>query len=68
MQLLKGDRAKEAGIVYLQDEKYEFQLEEGGRLWSIYGSPVGSFCFVWFMYLTFSDSVVARILQLGFQL
>lgn len=40
MELLKGDRAKETGIVYLQDEKYEFRVKEEGKLWSVYGSPV----------------------------
>lgn len=38
--MLKGDYAKNAGIVYLQDERYEFRVREGGRMWSVYGSPV----------------------------
>jgi len=40
MQMLKGARAQKAGIVYLQDEKYEFKAHENGKLWSVYGSPV----------------------------
>ena len=40
MQMLKGARAQKAGIVYLQDEKYEFKVHENGKLWSVYGSPV----------------------------
>ncbi|KDR66481.1 hypothetical protein GALMADRAFT_80777 [Galerina marginata CBS 339.88] len=47
MELLRGDRAKEAGIVYLQDEKYEFQVKEEGKLWSVYGSPWSPEFFNW---------------------
>ena len=42
MQMLKGARAQKAGIVYLQDEKYEFKVHENGKLWSVYGSPVST--------------------------
>jgi hypothetical protein len=38
--LLKGQDAQDAGIVYLQDELYEFQVKEHGRKWSVWGSPV----------------------------
>lgn len=38
-ELVKGKAAKEARIVYLEDEAYEFQAKEGGRLWSVYGCP-----------------------------
>ncbi|PPQ73403.1 hypothetical protein CVT26_015795 [Gymnopilus dilepis] len=38
-EMVKGDRAKKAGIVYLEDEEYKFQVREGGKTWSIYGSP-----------------------------
>ena len=38
--MLKGPRAIAAGIVYLQDEKYEFRTKENGKLWNVYGSPV----------------------------
>jgi hypothetical protein len=40
LDLLKGPRAIVAGVVYLQDEKYTFQVHEGGKEWSVYGSPV----------------------------
>ncbi|KAK2459250.1 hypothetical protein APHAL10511_008727 [Amanita phalloides] len=39
MELVKGPAAKEAGIVYLDCEKYQFSVEEGGKMWSVYGSP-----------------------------
>ncbi|THU83279.1 Metallo-dependent phosphatase [Dendrothele bispora CBS 962.96] len=39
MQLLTGPRAKGANVVYLQDAQYQFQAKEGGRTWSVYGSP-----------------------------
>ena len=42
MEMLKGPRAAKAGIVYLQDETYEFRTKENGKLWSVYGSPVCS--------------------------
>lgn len=40
MGMLKGPRAAEAGIVYLQDETCEFRTKENGKLWTVYGSPV----------------------------
>ena len=40
MEMLKGPRAAEAGIVYLQDQIYEFRAKENGKLWTVYGSPV----------------------------
>jgi hypothetical protein len=43
--MLKGPRATEAGIVYLQDETYEFRIAEGGKLWTVYGSPACSTAF-----------------------
>ena len=45
MEVLKGPRAAKAGIVYLQDETYEFCTKENGKLWSFYGSPVRSSVF-----------------------
>ena len=45
MELLKGPRATKAGIVYLQDENYEFRTKENGKIWSVYGSPVCSSVF-----------------------
>ncbi|KAG7449563.1 Metallo-dependent phosphatase [Guyanagaster necrorhizus] len=38
-ELLKGPKATEAGIFYLQDESHIFQAKDGGRAWSVYGSP-----------------------------
>ncbi|KAG8903598.1 hypothetical protein FRB99_002949 [Tulasnella sp. 403] len=38
-ELISGQETKEAGVVYLQDESYEFQAKEGGRRWTVYGSP-----------------------------
>ncbi|KAF8996007.1 hypothetical protein BDQ17DRAFT_1364925, partial [Cyathus striatus] len=40
MRFLQGPEATAAGLVYLQDEEYTFQVKEGGRRWSVYGSPV----------------------------
>jgi hypothetical protein len=42
MEMLKGPQAAKAGIVYLQDEAYEFRTKENGKLWTVYGSPVCS--------------------------
>ncbi|TFK54752.1 Metallo-dependent phosphatase [Heliocybe sulcata] len=39
MDLVKGEEAHKAGIVYLEDEEYDFQAKEDGRVWSVYGSP-----------------------------
>ncbi|KAG9029675.1 hypothetical protein FRB95_005016 [Tulasnella sp. JGI-2019a] len=38
-ELVKGSASKDARIVYLEDEVYEFQAKEGGRRWSVYGCP-----------------------------
>ncbi|KAH8096609.1 Metallo-dependent phosphatase-like protein [Cristinia sonorae] len=46
-KLLLGNRAKEAGLVYLEDQKYEFQAKEGGRTWSVYGSPWSPWFYDW---------------------
>lgn len=42
MEMLEGPRAADAGIVYLQDQIYEFRAKENGKLWTVYGSPVCS--------------------------
>jgi len=34
-----GPNVSEGGLVYLQDQTYEFQTHENGRKWSVYGSP-----------------------------
>lgn len=47
LALMKSPRAQAAGIVYLQDELYEFQLYEGGHVWSVYGSPVACLFPLW---------------------
>ncbi|KAF8159020.1 Metallo-dependent phosphatase-like protein [Pholiota molesta] len=39
LTMMKGPRADEAGIIYLRDEEYKFQTKDGGRIWSVYGSP-----------------------------
>ncbi|KAJ7816507.1 hypothetical protein B0H14DRAFT_3148594 [Mycena olivaceomarginata] len=39
LDFLKGPRAIAAGAVYLQDEEYTFLVHEGGKEWSVYGSP-----------------------------
>ncbi|TFK64997.1 Metallo-dependent phosphatase [Pluteus cervinus] len=46
-RLLTGPEANAAGIVYLQDEDYEFQTVDGGRIWSVYGSPWSPAFFGW---------------------
>ncbi|KAJ7689452.1 Metallo-dependent phosphatase-like protein [Mycena rosella] len=38
-ELLKGPRAVAANLVYLEDEQYTFRVHEGGKEWSVYGSP-----------------------------
>lgn len=72
MDMLKGPRAVKAGIVYLQDETYEFRTKENGKLWTVYGSPVCSSVFnhvhVLNLKLLLLLLVVSRILQLGIQL
>ncbi|KAL6307091.1 Metallo-dependent phosphatase-like protein [Sparassis latifolia] len=38
-ELLQGELATSANILYLEDQQHEFRVKEGGRLWSVYGSP-----------------------------
>ncbi|CAL1699956.1 unnamed protein product [Somion occarium] len=38
-ELLVGREAKASGLVYLQEEVFQFRTKENGRLWSVYGSP-----------------------------
>jgi len=47
MEMLKGPHAIKAGIVYLQDETYEFQTKENGKVWTVYGSPWSPEFFNW---------------------
>ncbi|EPQ58009.1 Metallo-dependent phosphatase [Gloeophyllum trabeum ATCC 11539] len=46
-ELLKGEKAKKARLVYLEDEEYTFQAKEGGRTWSVYGSPWSPWFYDW---------------------
>ncbi|KAF9483276.1 Metallo-dependent phosphatase [Pholiota conissans] len=39
LKMLKGSGAKKAGLIYLHDEEYKFQVNGKGREWSVYGSP-----------------------------
>ncbi|KAJ7718685.1 Metallo-dependent phosphatase-like protein [Mycena maculata] len=39
LELLKGPRAVATNLVYLEDEEYKFKAWDGGREWSVYGSP-----------------------------
>jgi hypothetical protein len=43
-ELLLGPRAVEANIFYLQNEEHKFTVREGGKEWSVYGSPVIFYC------------------------
>ncbi|KAJ6469427.1 Metallo-dependent phosphatase-like protein [Mycena sanguinolenta] len=38
-ELFVGQRARDAGIVYLENEEHKFRAREGGKEWSIFGSP-----------------------------
>ncbi|KAJ7484375.1 hypothetical protein FB451DRAFT_1363901 [Mycena latifolia] len=38
-QLLKGPRAIAANVVYLEGEEHRFSVRDGGKEWSVYGSP-----------------------------
>ncbi|KAG1821884.1 Metallo-dependent phosphatase-like protein [Suillus subaureus] len=37
--LVDSDANRDRGLIYLQDERYAFSTKEGGREWSVYGSP-----------------------------
>ena len=41
VDLLRGEEARDAGIVYLQFESAEIAVR--GRTWRVYGSPVSLF-------------------------
>lgn len=43
MDLLTGENARKAGLVYLQDASHEFKVRPEGRTWTVHGSPVGFF-------------------------
>ncbi|KAJ7636903.1 Metallo-dependent phosphatase-like protein [Roridomyces roridus] len=46
-ELLKGPRAVEANIVYLEDVQYKFTTRDGGKEWSVYGSPWSPEFYFW---------------------
>ncbi|EMD40325.1 hypothetical protein CERSUDRAFT_110922 [Gelatoporia subvermispora B] len=37
--LFRGSAAERAGIVYLENERYDFHVRDGGKKWTVYGSP-----------------------------
>ena len=38
--LVSGEAARRAGVVYLEGETYDFRTHDDGRIWTVYGSPV----------------------------
>ena len=38
--MLVGKRAKEAGVIYLENQTAKFRVYPERREWSVYGSPV----------------------------
>ncbi|KAK7027998.1 hypothetical protein VNI00_015084 [Paramarasmius palmivorus] len=47
LEMLKGPNAQKAGVIYLEDEETQFQVKEGGRTWSVYGSPWSPWFYDW---------------------
>lgn len=41
--LVDSDANRGRGLIYLQDEQYTFSTKEGGREWSVYGSPASRY-------------------------
>jgi len=39
LKMLQGPDAQDAGIVYLQNRRFEFRTSPNGRVWSVHGSP-----------------------------
>ena len=39
MELIAGPAAQAGRVKYLEEELFQFQAKEGGRTWSIYGTP-----------------------------
>lgn len=64
-RVVDGPNISDSGLVYLQDQSFEFQAREGGRKWSVYGSPVRQAWPHTQKHLINHRAVVARILQLG---
>ncbi|KAJ6469430.1 Metallo-dependent phosphatase-like protein [Mycena sanguinolenta] len=46
-ELLKGPKAVAANIVYLEGEEYRFKVRDGGKEWSVYGSPLSPYWGDW---------------------
>jgi hypothetical protein len=40
-EMLVGKRAKESGVIYLENQTAKFRVAPERREWSVYGSPVG---------------------------
>lgn len=38
--LLKGPKVTAANVIYLQNTVHKFRVNEDGKEWSVYGSPV----------------------------
>ncbi|KAF7348576.1 Ser thr protein phosphatase [Mycena venus] len=47
LELLKGPQAVAANVVYLEDEEYKFKVRDGGKEWSVYGSPLSPYWGDW---------------------
>ncbi|ETW84173.1 hypothetical protein HETIRDRAFT_472645 [Heterobasidion irregulare TC 32-1] len=45
--LVSGEAARRAGVVYLEGETYDFQTHDDGRIWTVYGSPWSPDFFNW---------------------
>ncbi|KAH9833841.1 Metallo-dependent phosphatase-like protein [Rhodofomes roseus] len=45
--LIQGRRAAKSGIVYLEDDHYEFCAKPDGRKWTVYGSPWSPYFHNW---------------------
>ncbi|KZT06465.1 Metallo-dependent phosphatase, partial [Laetiporus sulphureus 93-53] len=45
--LVQGHKAQRSGIVYLEDQSYEFKVKEEGRIWTVYGSPWSPYFHNW---------------------
>jgi len=61
--MMTGSQAKEARIMYLRDRSAEFQAKEGGKTWSVYGSPWSPWFGGWaFNYLPEdAEAIASRI-------
>ncbi|KAF8217708.1 Metallo-dependent phosphatase-like protein [Mycena galopus ATCC 62051] len=46
-ELLKGPQAVAANIIYLDSEECKFKVRDGGKEWSVYGSPLSPYWGDW---------------------